>query len=370
MNTSSSTPGGQHDPAPLPAAPELLSRAKLDGTPRSAQVTRAIAGSTMLIGATAFPWLGPSLAPGPGITYLWEIPGALIVALGCSIVVLVAALRPDASPSSPHDPPVPRNKLVVLAALTALGVVVGSAVTAELLSLVSIGRTALESLDGEQIRLLPGPGQGLFMVAAVAALLSGSGQPPWLKTRSWVNKGRLGSVRGWLVILGVLLIWLSRVDVWVEAASYSVTGAEIPLLGQVLGVLVSVLTGAAVWTMARGGLLPRAVGGLAGISLAVLAAATLLAGSFVSGLVPDGSIERRVSAFVDQDVVNQAVESASDELVNAGAGSGPLLALAGVALLTVGASFRSRRGRGERKKRRQQPDAVVAIPPPPRTSSS
>lgn len=64
---------------------------------------------------------------------------------------------------------------------------------------------------------------------------------------------------------------VAPLPVWVQAASFSVTGAEIPLLGQVTGVLVTVIAGAAAWTMVRGGVLARLIGGSAGLSFAAIA---------------------------------------------------------------------------------------------------
>ncbi|MGB4104080.1 MAG: hypothetical protein WBK25_08325 [Candidatus Microthrix parvicella] len=348
-----------------PPTPELLSRSRLDGIPWSARATRGLSGALMAAGVTLLPWMGPSITPGAGITYAARFPVLAVCALACALVVFSGSLRPDPPPTSPLDPPVPRSKSVSLAALAAAGLVLGTNLIAELLAALSVGRTALEALDGAPVRLLPGPGQLLFGASAMAALLSGAGRPPVLTFKSWLSRGPLGTVRGWIVLGGIAIVALSRGDTWLQAANFTVTGAEIPVLGQLLGTLILGLVVTALWTMTRGGATPRLLGGIFGISLLILAGATLLISGFVVRLVPTDALELRAAEFAPSGLGDQLVGQTADGLRGAGAGNGPILAIIGVALLTVGAAFPSLR----RNRTQQQPahagEQASAPPPPP-----
>jgi hypothetical protein len=253
---------------------------------------------------------------------------------------------------------------VTLAALAAAGLVLGTNLIAELLAALSVGRTALEAMDGAPVRLLPGPGQLLFGASAMAALLSGAGCPPVLTLKSWLSHGPLGTVRGWIVLGGIAIVALSRGDTWLQAANFTVTGAEIPVLGQLLGTLILGLVVTALWTMTRGGATPRLLGGIFGISLLILAGATLLISGFVVRLVPTDALELRAAEFAPSGLGDQLVGQTADGLRGAGAGNGPILAIIGVALLTVGAAFPSVR----RNRAQQQPTHAgvpASAPPPP-----
>jgi hypothetical protein len=255
---------------------------------------------------------------------------------------------------------------VSLAALAAAGLVLGTNLIAELLAALSVGRTALEALDGAPVRLLPGPGQLLFGASAMAALLSGAGRPPVLTFKSWLSRGPLGTVRGWIVLGGIAIVALSRGDTWLQAANFTVTGAEIPVLGQLLGTLILGLVVTALWTMTRGGATPRLLGGIFGISLLILAGATLLISGFVVRLVPTDALELRAAEFAPSGLGDQLVGQTADGLRGAGAGNGPILAIIGVALLTVGAAFPSlRRNRAQQQPAHAGEQASAPPPPPP-----
>ncbi|MCB1027283.1 MAG: hypothetical protein KDB24_05915 [Microthrixaceae bacterium] len=339
-------------------APEVLSRARLTGRPWPARATRGVVGASMIGGSMALPWLGPALRPGPGITYAAEIPALAMCALGCGLVVLWGRTRPDAPPTSPHDPPVPRSRSVAVAALAGTGLVLATNLIAELLSAIAIGRSALEVVDAEPVRLLPGPGQLLFALGCGAALMSGAGRPPMLTIQTWVREGRLGTLRGWLVVTGICLVAFARSDVWLQANPYTLTGAEVPFLGQLLGVLVAGLAVAGIWVMVRGGVLARLLGGAFGITLALLATGTILLSGFIVGLVPTDALEQRAIDLAPGGLGDQAVHTTAEHLRHAGAGTGPILALIGVAAMTAGAALPSRRRAGSHS-------GTPAPPPPP-----
>ena len=136
----------------------------------------------------------------PGVIYLWEVPVAAAIAMAAAAAIGVTAVAPVAA-ASPDGPPIAKSRTVTIAALVAASIVLGTNIVAELFSVVSIGRSALELFDGEPLRLLPGPGQLLFAGAAGAALMSGAGLPPISTLRDRVARGRMGSLRGWTCLL-------------------------------------------------------------------------------------------------------------------------------------------------------------------------
>ncbi|MFZ1431887.1 MAG: hypothetical protein WAR61_01005, partial [Candidatus Microthrix parvicella] len=133
-----------------------------------------------------------------------------------------------------------------------------------------------------------------------------------------------------------------------------------------LGTLILGLVVTALWTMTRGGATPRLLGGIFGISLLILAGATLLISGFVVRLVPTDALELRAAEFAPSGLGDQLVGQTADGLRGAGAGNGPILAIIGVALLTVGAAFPSlRRNRAQQQPAHAGEQASAPPPPPP-----
>lgn len=111
---------------------------------------------------------------------------------------------------------------------------------------------------------------------------------------------------------------------------------------------------------------PRLLGGIFGISLLILAGATLLISGFVVRLVPTDALELRAAEFAPSGLGDQLVGQTADGLRGAGAGNGPILAIIGVALLTVGAAFPSlRRNRAQQQPAHAGEQASAPPPPPP-----
>lgn len=329
------------DAAQVPST-ELPTLTRRAGKPWSARTTRLFCSGTMMLFGLALPWLGPSVLTSPGVIYLWEVPVAAAIAMAAAAAIGVTAVAPVAA-ASPDGPPIAKSRTVTIAALVAASIVLGTNIVAELFSVVSIGRSALELFDGEPLRLLPGPGRLLFAGAAGAALMSGAGLPPISTLRDRVARGRMGSLRGWTVLAGVLLVVLSRLDAWLTVGNYSLTGAELPVLGQILGTLTLGIAIAAAWLMWRGGAWPRLLGSFCGFFIALLAAGTMLVSGFVVGHLPTDRIEAQLVSVLPAELGADAAHTAADEIRDAGAGNGPLWSLIGIGLLASAAALPSRR---------------------------
>ena len=314
----------------------------------NARMSIFVSALLMVVGAAGLPWLGFAFTPGPGIAYVWQIPPIAIVTVAAAFWGLAAG----AIGSAP-------NRHAALAALIGFAAVLGTAIVAEVIAMASIGRSALEVAEGEPLRLLPGPGQILFGFGSLCLLIGASGRSPVATIIGWIRSARIGPARAWLAVAGIGLIVLARSDTWLQASAFTLTGAEIPVLGQFLGFLVFGASGCAVWMMAKGGVLPRLVGGAFGIALALTALLTVLATTKLVDVLPVESLERSATEAIAFDTADRAVEEVASSIRDAGAGSGPWLAAIGVALLAGSAMFRDRKPNPSIQKGRP------AAPPPP-----
>jgi hypothetical protein len=310
----------------------------------------------MLIGATTLPWMGISARPRSGVTYAAEIWPLAIAVVATIVAACVSSMTRPSSPMTAVQRFEPKQSSAVIG-LVGLGVALGSNLVAELLSVVSIGRSALEFFEGEPVKLLPGPGQLLFTAGAVGLIISSSGRPVIATITSWISNRPLGPWRSWVLIGGVTIVVLSRLDTWIQVPTVSMSGAEIPFLGQILGVLVLGVAICAAATLARGGVAPRLIGGLFGICLACIALFDLVAVGRLVDTVPVDDLQQRLTSSIGVDQADTVVEEVADSFRESGPGTGPVLALVGISLITLGAAIAPWRRRPVR--------AVVSPPPTP-----